>query len=602
MTGMKGAGTFFDSNIIQIGTEFPSKNEPDPIRVNANQSHRCIMSRSSRRLRRSQRGGGTEPYEDVSNSGAPRVRTSRWLRRGIIVVLSIGLLAIAVVFGMSASTDSSLATDAVARRFPAACELATADIGEADEAKIRRICSHCHQLPAPDILPRAAWKSTVWQMFQHAGYGTAPRWDIAPEAVIDWYESRASDQLVFPVIREPTIDPTTAALVKRGTTLHSPGGDASVSHILIADLDENASPELVVCDMLNGQVLMRRSSDATGQLEPIAAVPVPAHAEVVDFDSDGRADLVIANLGSYLALDHNLGSVEWLRQLEDGTFQRTTLWDGLGRVADVQPDDFDRDGDMDLIVADFGWHQTGQVLFLENRTSSGGEVTFAAHQVDGLHGASHVRVVDLDDDGRREIVVLYSQGYEMVRCYVPLDNFAFEIRDLYRAPSPAWGFTGLKTVDLDGDGDLDLLLSNGDTFDNNIVKPYHGVQWLENHGAFRFEPHSLATMYGAYCADAADIDADGDLDVVACALISPAAQDGGQVPERMDSLIWLEQVTPGEFVRHVLESQQTHHPTLTCGDGDGDGRMDVLVGNGQLNFAVAPSQQACIEFWEPTPR
>ena len=59
-----------------------------------------------------------------------------------------------------------------------------------------------------------------------------------------------------------------------------------------------------------------------------------------------------------------------------------------------------------------------------------------------------------------------------------------------------------------------------------------------------------------------------------------------------------EQVAAGEFVRHTLESDQCHHPTLTLSDYDLDGDVDLLVGNGQLHFTVAPSERSCLDLWE----
>ena len=47
-------------------------------------------------------------------------------------------------------------------------------------------------------------------------------------------------------------------------------------------------------------------------------------------------------------------------------FTRHLLLDDVRRVADAQPGDFDRDGDVDLAVAVFGYAR-GHVLWLENR-------------------------------------------------------------------------------------------------------------------------------------------------------------------------------------------------------------------------------------------
>ena len=143
------------------------------------------------------------------------------------------------------------------------------------------------------------------------------------------------------------------------------------------------------------------------------------------------------------------------------------------------------------------------------------------------------------------------------------------------APTPAWGSTGIQLVDLDRDGDLDVLATNGATLDDATVRPYHGVRWLENRGGYPFVPHLLAALPGAHRAVAADLDGDGDLDVaVAAFLPDPDRTRGG-----FTSLGWLEQTRPGVFVRHAIEQGQLSHATLDVADADGDGALDLLAGN-----------------------
>ena len=151
-----------------------------------------------------------------------------------------------------------------------------------------------------------------------------------------------------------------------------------------------------------------------------------------------------------------------------------------------------------------------------------------------------------------DFVVLLAQEHETVLAYINKGSgdFSFDQKVIYAAPHPNWGSSGIQLVDLDKDGDLDVLLTHGDTFDDGIVKPYHGIQWLENTGGYPFVEHTLAQMPGVHRAQAADLDGDGDLDIVACALLA----GGSDVDEKsLPALVWLEQTTRGTFVRHTIE-------------------------------------------------
>lgn len=466
-----------------------------------------------------------------------------------------------------------------------------------DEDRVDQLCSQCHRRPPPDALSKSAWPKTVWLMSTFGGFGSNVNWEVYPEAVVDWFQQRAPEALDIHQA-EDRPQHGKPRMTRRGIPSVAATSVPFVSHIRLADVVGDARPELIVCDMKNGAVLMGRTERPDWALEPIGRIPHPAHAEAVDMDADGRVDLLVANLGSYSAMDHKLGSVEWLRQTESGRFERVGLAEDLGRVADAQPADLDGDGDVDVVVAEFGWRWTGHLIFLENRAAPGQPPDFVPRQIEGHHGASHVAVADLDGDGRRDIVALYSQEHEMVRCYLNRENQWTEFRDLYRAPHPAWGHSGFQLVDLDQDADLDVLLTNGDTYDNSLLKPYHGVRWLENKGSLDFQPHDLVRMFGAYRAEAADVDGDGDVDVVACALAERDDVDSQIDLDQFESILWAEQVAPGEFVHRSFEFSQCHHPTLTLGDYDLDGDVDLFVGNGQFDDVVYPPGASCVDLWE----
>ena len=411
------------------------------------------------------------------------------------------------------------------------------------------------------------------------------------EQVLPFYVSGAPERLSVP---EPWPDPAAASsltFTRRALSVPGMPGTPAVSHIKLIDLDGDGNLDLLGTDMRQGLIFTGTPGLATAALAEIASIPHPAHVTVADVDRDGVQDLLVAEMGEFFPADHAKGAVIWMRGLAKGKFAAFWL-DGWPRVASVDAADFNGDGKPDLAVAAFGWRKTGSVAILENRTVNPSQPSFTTHTIDKRAGSIQLVPVDLNRDGRMDFVTLLAQEHETVLAYINNGNgeFSFEQKVIYAAPHPNWGSSGFELVDLDKDGDVDVLLTHGDTFDDGIVKPYHGIQWLENKGGFPFVEHTLAQMPGVHRAQAADLDGDGDLDIVATALLA----GGSDVDEKtLPALAWLEQTKPGVFTRHTIEMGFPRHATLDLGDIDGDGDVDIVVGN----FSVGPAVKSWVDVW-----
>jgi mono/diheme cytochrome c family protein len=502
-----------------------------------------------------------------------------------------GFLAAALLV-IPLSTGSS----AVAR--PAAQDTSSRGAARAGAALARRHCVTCHRFAGPETLPRSSWKGTVERMFQIvagryvAGPDAPPMATVlSPDyaAILAYYEANAPVALVssspWPAVEGPVSFVRKTIPFKDAIT-----PEPAVSNVRLVDLDGDKRLDLLATDMRQGLVLLARPREPAAGAIPVAQVPHPAHVTLADMDKDGRQDLLVADLGEFFPGDHQKGAVTILRGRPDGGFAPFTIG-GFPRVADVEAGDFDGDGRLDLVVAAFGAYSSGGITLLLNRTNDWSQPAFERKAIDPRPGAIHVIPTDIDGDRKLDVVALLAQHHETVLAFLGDGKGGFRAQPLYTAPHPTWGSSGIQLTDLDGDGDLDILATNGDMFDDGLLKPYHGIQWLENRGKLRFDPHMLAPLPGAHRAVAGDVDGDGDQDVVASAFTGAETTSGGRP---LASLVWLEQGRGGRFTRHTIAAGRPLYATADVGDVDGDGDLDVVTGL----LTLGSSFDHWLEVWE----
>jgi len=461
------------------------------------------------------------------------------------------------------------------------------------EVAITTFCGSCHAFPPPSSFPRSRWRHEVEQGFRI--YADSGRTDLVRpdlEATVAWFESYAPDDYEFHQQDSSNREVADDRFERIDLRQQSADIFSKTSHILAL-----GSGEFLLSEIYTGNVSQATFHGDEFHKNAITKVADPVHVEPSDLDGDGNRDYVVADIGLMNPSNQRYGTLWWVHRPAGGGEQSGGImlngWEtvplktGYSRVCDARPIDYDQDGDQDLVVAEFGFILEGSVQLLTNVGLENGIPRFESKVVDERNGSIHVPVVDLNGDGLPDFLTLISQQHETIEVHMNLGGGQFDRKVIYAAGDPAYASSGIEVVDLDGDGDLDVLYTNGDTFDDHLAKPFHSVQWLENEGAFPFTHHHLTSMPGVYRAVSGDIDLDGDLDIAAVALISrPDSMKEGAASEthgegwenEFDGVIWLEQTAQGKFIRHRLMAGKCVWASCELIDLDQDRDLDLVLG------------------------
>ncbi len=296
-----------------------------------------------------------------------------------------------------------------------------------------------------------------------------------------------------------------------------------------ADIDNDGDLDAFI-GTFNGSVLFYRNTGTAGNpafasptTNPFNIVKTNGYAspDLVDIDGDGDLDLFVGTWYAHVEFYRNTGTAS------NPSFAAPVInpFGFQNNSGEFKPDfvDIDNDGDMDAFVG----NQAGDVWFYRN-TGSTGNPSFSREGGTTPFGisaeASHSKPKFADIDGDGDFDVFVANSFNNVLFY---RNTGSATNPAFASPTTnPFGLTGVSYVtvdaaDIDGDGDLDVVLGSyaGDTlvFLNNIKPTLTGFASTVADGN---EDSEITVSFNNLQAQGNEADSDGTVTAFVIKVVS----------------------------------------------------------------------------------
>jgi VCBS repeat protein len=344
--------------------------------------------------------------------------------------------------------------------------------------------------------------------------------------------------------------------------------------IAAADFDDDGDLDLSSADYTPHNMLYLFENDGSGVFEKrIIQKDDPERLErhqVGDIDADGDLDIVIVkNLHGDLLWFENSGSPN------DGRlWERHVITTNLPGAYDVTLADFNHDGHLD--VAASSWVLGNQFAWFKNSGEPAAGEWFKQMIEADVPETRTMRAADFDADGDPDLLGTIRKSNEIV--WYENNNVGDSITWIRhvidnQSRCPAHG----NPADMDGDGDLDVVMALGFIYDpeskdptNSTRREDNQIVWYENdgHRVGRWKQHLVQEKFDdAFEATAADLDGDGDIDIAATSWRNP-----GRVA-------WFENSGDPRkgWIRHILKENWRSANQVIIADMNGDNKPDIIA-------------------------
>ncbi len=342
--------------------------------------------------------------------------------------------------------------------------------------------------------------------------------------------------------------------------------------IAVGDVDLDGDLDVVTATVAGTNKLYRNDGDAN-PFDSLPALDIGSASNLTyaialaDMNGDGLLDVVVANDSNSVGQNNRV-------ILNDGDSDPlngagVTLGSELERNQGLAIGDVDGDGDLDVVVANASSSENNRLY----RNDGSGQSFTSSVVGTETDPTSAVALADLDGDGDLDLVTANSGAGVANRLY---------LNDGTATPFSAAADTvigaetdislSVKLADINHDGFIDIIIGN----DSGGANPNR--VYLNRGTATPFDSSSVAYDVGSETDDSyhvaiADIDQDGDVDILSANL-------------NARSRIWLNNGAAGLFglaATQSIGSESDISRQIAAGDVDGDGDLDVVVGNNGVN-------------------
>ncbi len=338
-----------------------------------------------------------------------------------------------------------------------------------------------------------------------------------------------------------------------------------VNDVYSVDIDGDGDMDVLSSSINDDKIVWHENKDGQGTYFVPHTITTLANGanSVYASDIDGDGDMDVLSTSYYDA------KIAWYENTDgQGTFGTQQTIGTL--IADnpfsVHASDIDGDGDMDVLSTSY---YDSKILWYENTDGQG---TFGTQQTITTNAAGAYSVYSVDIDGDGDMDVLSASSLDSKIAWYENTDGQGTFGSQQTITTLANGAKSVCASDLDGDGDMDVLSASNSK-----------IAWYENtdgQGTFGAQQTISTSVNAAYSVHARDVDGDGDLDVLS-ASHDPYGNQYGKIA-------WYENTDgQGAFsaqqIIQTIDSSTTAARSVHVSDIDGDGDIDVLSAGFKYN-------------------